>query len=135
MDAPTHFLSKDDHRTIDEITVDEMDTEGVVLDFTGKKPNTAIARKQLAERAEAYDLSADEYIILDCGMAPADTDRYLRKFVYPSEGAAEYLRETDIACLAVDALSADKPGASIDNHPVHRTLLPEDILILTAINT
>jgi arylformamidase len=133
MDAPTHFLSKDEYRTIEEITVDEMVTEGVIMDFSDKEPNTAVTREDVERQAEAYDLSAGEYVIFDCGMAPADTDHYLRNFVYPSEGAAEYLRETGIACLAVDALSADRPGAPIDDHPVHRTLLPEDILIIEGV--
>lgn len=134
MDAPTHFLSKDEYRTIEEITVDEMVTEGVVLDFTDKEPNTAISRAKMESQAEEFDLSAGEYVILDCGMIPEDTDHYLRNFVYPSEGAAEYLREKNIACLAVDALSADKPGASIEDHPVHRTLLPEEILIIEGVD-
>lgn len=133
MDAPTHFLSKDEYRTIDEITVDEMVTEGVVLDFADKEPNSAISRSELQEQAERYNLQSGEYAILNCGMAPNDTEHYLRNFVYPSEGAAEYLREKDIACLAVDALSADRPGATIDDHPVHRTLLPKDILIIEGV--
>ena len=67
-------------------------------------------------------------------MKPEDTDHYLKNFVYISEGSAEYLREKGIACLAVDALSADRPGAPIDDHPVHRTLLPADILIVEGVD-
>ncbi|MFC7143062.1 cyclase family protein [Halosimplex aquaticum] len=133
MDAPTHFLSKDDHRTIDEITPDEMVTEGVVCDFTHKEPGSAVSREELAEQAERYDLSAGEYLIFDCGMAPADTDEYLQNYVYPSEGAAEYMVERDIACLAIDALSADEPGATLEEHHVHNTLFPEDILIVEGV--
>lgn len=133
MDAPTHFLPKDEYRTIEEVTIDEMITEGVVLDFTDKESNTEIERSELREQAEQYDLGAGEYVILDCGMAPEDTNHYLRNFVYLSEEAAEYLRETEIACLAVDALSADRPGAPINDHPVHRTLLPADILIIEGV--
>jgi kynurenine formamidase len=56
MDAPTHFLSKDEYRTIDEITVGEMITEGVTCDFTDKLPGSGISRGELAEQAEQYDL-------------------------------------------------------------------------------
>jgi len=133
MDAPTHFLSKEEYRTIEEVTVDEMFTEGVVCDFTHKDPASGISREELAERAEQYNLSAGEYLIFNCGMAPEDTDRYLRNFVYPEQGAAEYMVEQDIACFAIDALSADKPGATLDEHHVHYTLLPEDVLIIEGV--
>jgi len=133
MDAPTHFLSKDEYRTIDEITVDEMVTDGVVCDFTHKAPGEGVTRTELAEEAEQYDLSAGDYLIFDCGMEPADTDEYLRNFVYPDKEAAEYMVEKDIACFAIDALSADKPGAELEDHHVHYTLLPEDILIIEGV--
>lgn len=133
MDAPTHFLSKAEHRTIDEITPSEMVAEGVVCDFTHKEPGSGVSREELAEQAEAHDLSAGEYLIWDCGMAPEDTDRYLRNFVYPEKGAAEYMVETDIACFCIDALSADAPGADLEEHHVHYTLLPEDVLIVEGV--
>ncbi|MFC7020330.1 MULTISPECIES: cyclase family protein [Haloarcula] len=133
MDAPTHFLSKDEYRTIEEITVDEMVTEGVVCDFTDKAPGEGIGRDELAAQCEAHDLQAGDYLILDCGMAPADTETYLKNFVYPEESAAEYMVERDIACVAIDALSADKPGATLEEHHVHYTLLPEDILIVEGV--
>ena len=134
MDAPTHFLPVGEYRTIDEVTVDEMVTEGVVMDFTHKEPGTGITREEVEEQAKRYDLAAGEYVILDCGMKPADTDRYLRNFIYPERGAAEFLRDREIACLAIDALSADKPGATLEEHHVHLTLLPADILIIEGVD-
>lgn len=133
MDAPTHFLPKDEYRTIDEITIDEMISEGVICDFSDKDPGSGVSRAELAEQAEKYDLSAGDYLIWDCGMAPADTDEYLRNFVYPETEAAEYMVEQDIACFAIDALSADEPGATLEEHDVHYTLLPEDILIIEGV--
>ena len=133
MDAPTHFLSKDTFRTIDEITVDEMIAEGVILDFSHKNPNTAITRAELETRAREHNLSQGDYLILNCGMKPASTEQYLQEFVYPEEEAAEFMIEKNIACFGIDALSADKPGADLDNHHVHFTLLPEDILIIEGI--
>lgn len=133
MDAPTHFLSKDEYRTIDEITVDEMVTEGVICDFTDKAPGEEISSEELAAEAETYDLSSGDYLIADCGMEPEDSAEYLRNFVYPEKEAAEYMIEKDIACFAIDALSADKPGASLDEHYVHYTLLPEDVLIIEGV--
>jgi arylformamidase len=66
-------------------------------------------------------------------MAPADTDHYLRNFVYPERSAAEYMVEREIACLAIDALSADMPGAALEDHHVHYTLLPEDVLVVEGV--
>ena len=134
MDAPTHFLSKDEYRTIDEITVDEMITEGVICDFTHKELGESISRAELEAQAEQYDLSAGDYLILDCGMAPSDTDEYLRNFVYPEKDAAKYVVEADAACLAIDALSADRPGATLDEHEIHSTLLPADVLIVEGVD-
>lgn len=133
MDAPTHFLSKEEYRTIDEIGVDEMVTEGVLCDFSHKEPGSGVSREELAEQAERYGLSTGDYLIFDCGMEPAATDRYLRNFVYPEASAAEYMVERDIACFAIDALSADMPGAELDEHHVHYTLLPEDIPIIEGV--
>lgn len=133
MDAPTHFLSRDEYRTIDEVGVDEMVTEGVVMDFTHKEPGSGVSRAEVAEQADRYDLSAGEYVIWDCGMAPEDTDHYLRNFVYPEREAAELLVEREVACFAIDALSADAPGAALEDHHVHYTLLPEDILIIEGV--
>jgi arylformamidase len=134
MDAPTHFLTKDEYRTIDEITAGEMITEGVVCDFTHKETWSGVSREELAEEAEQYDLSAGDYLIWDCGRAPEDTEHYLRNFVYPEKVAAEYMVEKDVECFAIDALSADKPGASLEEHHVHYTLLPEDILIIEGVD-
>jgi len=104
--------------------------EGVVCDFSDKEPNATVSRAELVEQAERYDLAAGEYLILDCGMAPEDTDRYKRNFVYPDEDAVEYMIETDIACLAIDAPSADKQGAPFEELYAHYGLLGEDILIV-----
>lgn len=134
MDAPTHFLSKDEFRTIDEIETEEMVTEGVICDFTHKEPGSGVSRDELAEEAEQYDLSAGDYLIWDCGMEPEDSDEYLRNYVYPEKEAAEYMVEQDIACFAIDALSADRPGASLEEHHVHYTLLPEDVLIVEGVD-
>jgi arylformamidase len=134
MDAPTHFLSKDEYRTIDEITINEMITEGVICDFSHKRPGEGVSRDELVEQAEQFGLQRGDYLIWDCGMEPEDTDEYLRNFVYPEKEAAEYMVEKDIAVFAIDALSADKPGAAIEEHHVHYTLLPEDILIIEGVD-
>jgi arylformamidase len=133
MDAPTHFLAPERGRTIDQVTTSEMVTEGVICDFRDKKSGAAVTRDELVSEAEKYDLSSGDYLIWDCGMSPEDGDQYLRNFVYPKTGAAEYMVETDITCFAIDALSADKPDASLAEHHVHELLLHNDVLILEGV--
>jgi arylformamidase len=133
MDAPTHFLSKTDHRTIDEITPEEMVTEGVICDFSHKDPGSGITRQELMDESGKYGLTSGDYLLFDCGMEPRDTDEYLHDFVYPEKEAAAYMVEKQIACFGIDALSADKPGATLEEHHVHYTLLPANILIIEGI--
>ena len=134
MDAPAHFLPAEEHRTIDQITPEEMVAEGVVLDFTYKEPNTAIGERDLREQLAETELSAGEYVILNCGNEVSDTDRYLLEYVHLDESAAEFLREREIACVATDALNVDRSGASLAEHVVHHTLLPADILIVEGLS-
>lgn len=133
MDAPTHFYSAEEHRTIEEVTPAEMVSEGVVLDFSKKEPGASIGLDEFVEQVEVHGLREGDYVILDCGMAPADEETYLRNYVYPTVEVAEYLVEREITCLALDALSADKPGATLEEHHVHKTLLPADILIVEGV--
>lgn len=58
MDAPTHFLPAEEARTIDDVTPDEMVTEGVVLDFTDHAPGTKIERETMESEADRRELRA-----------------------------------------------------------------------------
>ncbi|SFG85938.1 hypothetical protein SAMN04488063_3126 [Halopelagius inordinatus] len=48
----------------------------------------------------------------------------------PNRPAPEFLVEREVACVATDALGADAPGATIEDHVVHRTLLPGGVRIV-----
>jgi len=133
MDAPAHFLPAEEHRTIDQVRPGEMVAEGVVFDFTDKPPGGTITGPELRERADRHGLAAGEYAILDCGMTPADTDAYLREYVYPDGDAAAFLVERGVACLASDGLNVDPDGVPFEDHVVHRTLLPADVLIVEGV--
>lgn len=130
MDAPSHFFPGADHRTIDQVEPAEMIAEGVVLDFTHKDPGATITGAELREQAESHDLGAGEYVILDCGATVEDSEEYLLEYVHPDASAAEYLVEQEVACLATDALNVDPSGVPLEDHVVHRTLLPADVLIV-----
>jgi arylformamidase len=133
MDAPTHFLSPEEARTIDDVGVDEMLTEGVVLKFRDQPPATALGVDRLREEADRRDLQAGDFVLLDFGNPPAPTDRYVHEYAYPSVEAAEYLVDREVACVATDALGVDAPGATIEEHVVHRTLLPADVRIVEGV--
>jgi len=127
MDAPTHFLSPTEARTIDDVGPGEMVTEGVVLDFTEKPPGSTIGRDELRDAADRRDLRADDFVVLDCGNPPRPTDEYVHEYVYPTVGAAEFLVERDVACVATDALGVDELATQLQRH----NRLPDLVVLLT----
>ncbi|MFC6823702.1 cyclase family protein [Halopelagius fulvigenes] len=133
MDAPTHFLPADEARTIDEVTPEEMVTEGIVLDFTDLPPGAELGREALESEADRRGVRAGDFVILDFGNPPRPTDEYVREYPYPSRDAAEFLVEREVACVATDALGVDAPGATIAEHVVHRTLLPAGVRIVEGV--
>lgn len=130
MDAPAHFLPADEHRTIDEVTPEEMVGKGTVLDFSHKEPGTEISRAEMENEAELHGIHLGDYIILKLGMEPRDDDEYLMEYVAPTAEAVEYLLEEDIRCLASEALNIDRSGQSVEEHTVHYLLLKNDIFIV-----
>ncbi|GAD52841.1 metal-dependent hydrolase [Halarchaeum acidiphilum MH1-52-1] len=135
MDAPSHFFSADDHGTIEDVTPDEMVTEGVVLDLTDVDRGAAITPADLDAATEGNPIEDGDFVVLDTGMDPTETDEetYLREYAYPGVAAAEYLVDAGAAVVATDALGVDEPGASIADHEVHRALLPAGVRIVEGV--
>lgn len=135
MDAPTHLLSKEQYGNIDEVTPEDMVTEGVILDVTDIGHGEAITPSHLDAATAEVPIEEGDFVILDTGMDPTETDEetYLYEYAYPSVEAAEYLVEAGSAVVATDALGVDAPGASIANHDVHRTLLPAGTRIVEGV--
>lgn len=134
MDAPSHFLPPEEAATIDDIEPSEMITEGVILDFTDTGPSERISKAALKTEAKRYGVQAGDVVILDCGNPPRLTDSYVEEYVTPSVAAAEYLVSRGVACVATDALGVDPPGATIEEHDVHRTLLSAGTRIIEGVD-
>ncbi len=109
MDAPSHFFSADDHGTIEDVTPDEMVTEGVVLDLTDVDRGAAITPADLDAATEGNPIEDGDFVVLDTGMDPTETDEetYLREYAYPGVAAAEYLVDAGAAVVATDALGVE----------------------------
>ena len=137
MDAPTHFFPADEYDTIDAVSPAEMLTEGVVLDCTDVGRAEAISRERVEGAIEDAGVSVEpgDFVVLDTGMDPAETDpeTYLHEYAYPSVAAAEFLVEVDVGVVATDALGVDAPGASVADHEVHRTLLGNGVRIVEGV--
>jgi arylformamidase len=136
MDAPTHFYPADEYGTIDDVSPAEMITEGVVVDCRDVGRGEAISRERLAAATESVALEPDDFVILDTGMDPTETEPevYLHEYAYPSTEAAEFLLDRDVSVIATDALGVDAPGAAIDDHDVHRLLLGNGVRIVEGVS-
>jgi arylformamidase len=135
MDAPTHLFPAAEYDTIDGVSPTEMLTEGVVVDCRDIDRGAAISRGRLAAATESVRLDPDDFVILDTGMDPTETppEAYLHEYAYPSTAAAEFLLDREVSVVATDALGVDAPGASIDDHEVHRRLLGNGVRIVEGV--
>lgn len=129
MDSPAHMYPKADHRTIDEITPDEMVSEGIIVDLTNTGFSEEITEEDLIDALEGEGIRPDDYVILDTGTPPERTDDYLHEYPYLSIEAAEYIAEQGAGCVATPCSGVDKGGVSIEDHTAHLTLLPETLII------
>jgi arylformamidase len=136
LDAPTHFYPSDEYETIDDVTPAEMITEGVVVDCRDVGHGEAISRDRIAAAMESVALEPGEFVIVDTGMDPTETEPevYLHEYAYPSVEAAEFLLDRDVSVIATDALGVDAPGAAVDEHEVHRLLLGDGVRIVEGVS-
>jgi len=135
MDAPTHFFPATEYDTIDDVSPAEMLTEGVVVDCRDVDRGTAISRERIASAVESVRLDPGDFVILDTGMDPTETppEVYLHEYAYPSMAAVEFLLDREVSVIATDALGVDAPGASIDDHEIHRRLLGNGVRIVEGV--
>lgn len=124
LDAPSHCFP--DGRCIGELGVDELLFPAAVLDVSSR----AHARYTLSVAdLEAYEKTHGRIPTHACVMIYTGWEQYWtqpdafqNKHVFPavSLAAAEFLLQREVAALAVDTLSADRPEQGF---PVHRAFL------------
>ncbi len=124
LEAPFHCLR--DGTDVSEIPLSRLMGEAIVLDFSHKKTNEPIERKELEEVGK--DVKENDIIIIKTGL-----DRFYRTpkahdRPYLSLEAVKWLVEKKIACLATDASGFEIRG--INAQPNHRLLFQSDIPVI-----
>jgi kynurenine formamidase len=132
VDAPRHFVPDGD--TIDDLSVSRYAGDGVVLDATRENPGP-IDADALAEALDATDgaVRAGDVVLVRTGWGRRYGEDGYERYPWLTADAAEWILEKDPKLLGVDTRSPDRPRAmrpdDWDEYPVHRTLLPEGVLI------
>ncbi|WP_226008209.1 cyclase family protein [Natrinema salinisoli] len=128
VDAPRHMIAGG--ATIDEIPLERFAGPATVADVR-REESEPITAEELA--AAAGDVRPDDILLVRTGWG----DRYERedyeRYPWLAADVGDWLLEQGVKLLAVDTPSPDRPRATRpdgwDEYPIHRTLLPEGILI------
>ena len=132
VDAPRHFVPGG--ATVDEIPLERFAGPGVVLDLERESAGEIPLEALEAAAAEAGGVREDDLLLLRTGWGARydDPEAYVR-YPWLAADAAEWLLERGVKLLGVDTVSPDRPRAmrpdDWDAYPLHRTLLPEGVLI------
>lgn len=130
VDAPRHFLP--DGATVEQVGLDKFSGEAVLLDLTGLEPGGVIEKKHLV--AFDDDVRSGDIVVLNTGYQHCpDVDKYC----YMEIGAAQWLADKGIKCLAGDIPSVDPVNkgttTSSETHPCHHILLGAGIPIVESL--
>jgi arylformamidase len=125
VDAPAHFIQ--DGATVDELPLDILNGRALVIEIANKE-------KVTLEEIQELKLENCFRILLKTRNSSLwkSRKRFQKNYVYLTLDAAKYLAENDIKLIGFDYLSIEKFGDS--EHPVHRYLLGNQIIILEGLN-
>jgi len=120
-DAPYHFF--EDGETIDRIPLESYIGPATILDLRGKEPGSAIERVDVERFAER--IAEGDIVLLNTGWGHkrANTKEFLTEYVYLGGEAAQYLVDSGVKGVGIDAVSLggyNDPGKA---GPPHRTIL------------
>jgi arylformamidase len=133
VDAPRHFI--EDGETIGELSLNRFAGEAVVLDCSRDDPS----KITVADVEDcAGTVGTGDIVLLSTGWE----DRYGTADYEPhpwlSVGLAEWFVDRDIKLLGVDTITPDIPTSRRPDgwaeHPVHRVLLGEGVLVAEHLN-
>ena len=125
VDAPSHFIQ--DGATVTELPLDILNGRTRVVEIHDKE-------KVGLEELHNLKLDNDYRILLKTRNSSLwkSKKRFQKNYVYLTLDAAKYLAENDIKLIGFDYLSLEKFGDS--EHPVHRYLLGNQVIILEGLN-
>lgn len=115
IDYSFHYGTKSEGRaskTINELPLEWCFSDGLVLDFTYKKPGEAILKEEvkLALKKINYDLKPNDIVLLRTG---ADrffgTKEYLSNYPGVSPEAIEFILDRGVKIIGIDTLGFDRP--------------------------
>lgn len=119
LDAPWHYgptVGDESAKTIDEIPLDWCWGNAVILDFTGKEPETEISTAEIKERLDNLDhtLSPGELVFVETGADEMwGSAEYLTEFPGMSAEATKYIVNQGVKVIGTDAYGFDKPFATM----------------------
>ncbi len=125
VDAPAHFVPSG--ATVEELSLEDLQGPGAVLDFSWKPPGSVIGREEILEALRRGYLGAWRgwVVLVYTGYSElAGSPEWLRHPVL-DPGAARLLVELGVKLLGVDAPSPDR-----EPYEVHRILLSRGVPIV-----
>ena len=124
MDSPAHFI--EDAPTIDRLPPEKFVARAVALGFRSKKPGERLSERELdrALSEVGVEVGRGYYVLVSFGWDSKRGDEWLR-YPYISDEAAAMLRD-----LGVEGVGVDSPSPDYAPFNVHKTLLPEAIVII-----
>lgn len=132
VDAPLHFVPGG--ATIDELPLDRFAGEGVVLDVERDDPGEIRLEAFEAAAADAGGVREGDIVLVRTGWgAKFEGGGDYQRYPWLAGEVGEWLLDREVKFLGVDTISPDEPRAmradDYDAYPIHRTLLPEEVLI------
>ena len=121
VDAPVHFDSDPNALSVDQMPLEDFNTEAVCLDLSHKEPKSDISVEDLvaAEKAAGVEIKPRDTVLLY--MAHHDrtfgTPEFLTDFPGLTKQSTEWLGRKDIVMFGVEAVSPGRPGKN--NFEVH----------------
>ncbi|MEW6171237.1 MAG: cyclase family protein [Candidatus Omnitrophota bacterium] len=115
VDYSFHYGTKSENRlskTINELPLDWCLSDGVVLDFTDKRPGGVISKEDCIKAIEKinYKLKLQDIVLLRTGANRFfGTKDYLTNYPGVSPEAIEFLLDKGIKIIGIDALGFDRP--------------------------
>lgn len=127
IDVPAHYIR--DSKTVDSYPIERFILPAEIIEI---ESDEVILKEDLDKASiEAGDavLFKTNNSVRGISRNPKMEDRW----VYLSREAAQLCVERKVGLVGIDYIAPEKPGGSIENAPIHDTLLKNDIFILEGI--